>query len=202
MGNLRSVEKAFLEVGGKAIVTSDKGRITRAQKLVLPGVGAFGDGIKELKKLRLVNIIKSFVNDGMPFFGICLGMQLLFETSEEAPGVKGLGIFKGKVKKISPSPLATHSLLLKVPHMGWNQIKLQITNYKLQIFKDIPGNSYVYFVHSYYCEPKEKNIIAATTKYETDFASAVCKDNIWACQFHPEKSQSVGLKIMENFVRC
>jgi len=181
MANLRSVQKAFLKVGGHAAVTSDKNKIMKAEKIVLPGVGAFGDGMKELQKAGFVKIIKDAVSEGKPFFGVCLGMQLLFEKSEEAPGVKGLGLLKGDVKKFSSQ------LKLKVPHMGWNQI--------------MPGGSYVYFVHSYYCVPKDKNIITATTDYGINFASMIQKGNIYGCQFHPEKSQDTGLKILENFVR-
>jgi glutamine amidotransferase len=196
MGNLRSVQKAFLNVGGRAIVTSDKSKIARSQKVVLPGVGAFRDGMKELKKLGLVSLIKDSINDKKPFFGICLGMQLLFETSEEAPGVKGLGILKGKVKKFHPS-------LLKVPHMGWNQLKVKGERLRGNglLLNGIKSAEYVYFVHSYYCEPEDKAVVTATTNYGIDFAAAICKDNIFGCQFHPEKSQDAGLEILKNFVR-
>lgn len=181
MGNLRSVEKAFLKVGGRAIVTSDKNKISKADKIVLPGVGAFGDGLRELKKLRLLDVIKKSIAAGKPFFGICLGMQLLFEESEEAKGVAGLGILEGDVKRFRLKPP------LKVPHMGWNQLD---------------NGAYVYFVHSYYCVPKDKSIVSAKTEYGIEFASMVTKDNICGCQFHPEKSQDVGLKILEDFVKC
>jgi len=200
MGNLRSVQKAFLKMGARAIITSSKSEIARAKKVVLPGVGAFGDGMKELKKLGLIQIIKDSICDDKPFFGICLGMQLLFDKSEEAPGVKGLGILKGDVKKFKlPSTY-------KIPHMGWNQIKVKIQKAKGKskecfLLKYIPNNSYVYFVHSYYCDPEDKKIIAATTDYGIDFASMICKDNIFGCQFHPEKSQDIGLNIVKNFVR-
>jgi len=195
MGNLGSVQKAFLKAGGNAIVTSDKAEISRAKKIVLPGVGASGDGMKELKKLGLVKIIKDSVRDGKPFFGICLGMQLLFEKSQESGGVELLGLLKGKVKKF-PS-----NLNLKVPHMGWNQIN-KITS-KCDLLKDVPDDSYVYFVHSYYCEALDKNIITGVTDYGIKFASVIRKNNIFGCQFHPEKSQDTGLKILENFIsRC
>lgn len=188
MGNLRSVEKAFLKVGARAVVTSDKGKIIKAKKVVLPGVGAFGDGMKELKKVGLVEIIKGSVSEGKPFFGVCLGMQLLFEKSEEAPGVKGLCILGGEVKKFRfPKRYTLNAIRYKVPHMGWNRIT--------------PGGAYVYFVHSYYCAPKDKSIITATTDYGINFASMIKKDNIFGCQFHPEKSQDAGLKILENFIR-
>lgn len=183
MGNLRSVEKAFLKVGARVIVTSSKSRIIKAKKVVLPGVGAFGDGMKELRKFGLVKIVKEAITDGKPFFGICLGMQLLFEKSEEAKGISGLGVLKGAVKKFRlKQPL-------KVPHMGWNQLK------------GVSGKPYVYFVHSYYCDPKDKSIITAKTDYGIEFASMVNKDNIYGCQFHPEKSQDVGLRILEKFVK-
>jgi len=193
MGNLRSVQKAFFKMGARAVVTSSKSEIARAKKVILPGVGAFGDGMKELKKLGLIQIIKDAICDDKPFFGICLGMQLLFDKSEEAPGIKGLGILKGDVKKFKlPSTY-------KIPHMGWNQIKKSAD--KRGLLRDIPDNSYVYFVHSYYCDPKDKTIITATTDYSIDFASMICKDNIFGCQFHPEKSQNTGLNIVKNFVR-
>jgi len=183
MGNLRSVEKAFLKAGGRAVVTSDKKKIAKAKKVVLPGVGAFGDGMKELRKAGLVEVINDSIAQGKPFFGVCLGMQLLFEKSEEAPGVKGLGLLKGSVKKFRlKKPL-------KVPHMGWNRLK------------GISGAPYVYFVHSYYCAPDDKSIITATTDYGIKFASMIQKDNVFGCQFHPEKSQDAGLKILENFIR-
>lgn len=185
MGNLRSVEKAFLKVGGRAIVTSDKNKIIKANRVVLPGVGAFGDGMKELKKLGLIGVIKDVIAEGKPFFGICLGMQLLFDKSEEAPGVSGLGVLEGEVKKFKFTK-GSGTFVKKVPHMGWNRIT--------------PGGAYVYFVHSYYCAPKDKGIITATTDYGINFASMIRKDNIWGCQFHPEKSQDVGLKILSNFM--
>ncbi|PIR65358.1 MAG: imidazole glycerol phosphate synthase subunit HisH [Candidatus Omnitrophica bacterium CG10_big_fil_rev_8_21_14_0_10_43_8] len=183
MGNLRSVEKAFLKAGARAVVTSDRNKILKAKKVVLPGVGAFGDVMKELKKLRLISVIKDSINDSKPFFGVCLGMQLLFEKSEEAKGIPGLGILKGSVKKFRLKPP------LKVPHMGWNQLK------------GISGKPYVYFVHSYYCDPKDKDIITATTDYGINFASMIQKGNIYGCQFHPEKSQGSGLKILESFIK-
>lgn len=203
MGNLRSVEKAFLKVGARAVTTSDKNKISRADKIVLPGVGAFGDGMKELKKHGFVNIIKDAIAEGNPFFGICLGMQLLFEASEEAPGVEGLGIFEGKVKRFRfSSKLQAPNSKLKIPHMGWNRIVWSRELGVGSLIDNVVNGAYVYFVHSYYCDPKDKSIIAATTNYGMDFAAAVSRDNVCGCQFHPEKSQDVGLKILENFVKC
>ncbi len=193
MGNLRSVEKAFLKMGADAIVTSSKAKIAKAEKVVLPGVGASGDGMKELRKFGLVETIKKVVSEKKPFLGICLGMQLLFEESEEGGKVKQLGILKGRVRKLS------FKKQLKVPHMGWNQIKRK--DKTCELLEKIPDSSYVYFVHSYYCDPADKNIIAAVTDYGIDFTSIISKENIFGCQFHPEKSQDIGLKIIENFVR-
>jgi len=200
MGNLRSVEKAFLKVGARAIVTSDKNKIKKAKKVVLPGVGAFGDGMKELKKFGLINVIKDTIAEGKPFFGICLGMQLLFDKSEEAPGVNGLGVLEGAVKKFKFTK-GSGTFVKKVPHMGWNQIKVKSQKSKVKILESTLNNSYFYFVHSYYCDPKDMSIITATTDYGIEFASMVVKDNIFGCQFHPEKSQDAGLNILERFVR-
>ncbi len=195
MGNLHSVRKALEVVGAKVKVSSRIEDISRADKIVFPGVGSFGEAMNELKRRKLVQPIKDAINDGKPFLGLCLGLQLLFERSEEAPGVKGLGVLKGDVKRFKGKGL-------KVPHMGWNNIvhssKLIVQSSK--IFKKIPNNSYMYFVHSYYVKPTDKKVILTTTDYGINFASGVCKDNIYAFQFHPEKSQAVGLKILENFV--
>ena len=204
MGNLRSVEKAFLKVGGDATVTSDKNKIRRAKKVVLPGVGAFGDGMKELRKASFAEVIKDSIKEGKPFFGVCLGMQLLFEKSEEAPGVNGLGILEGAVKKFRfPKRYTLNAIRYKVPHMGWNQLRVkgQGLRVKENILNSIDDGVYVYFVHSYYCAPKDKNIITATTDYGINFASMIQKNNIYGCQFHPEKSQDAGLKILEKFVK-
>jgi len=201
MGNLRSVQKALETVGGRAKIVSTKSGLSIAEKIILPGVGAFGDAMKELRRLKLVEPIKEAIREGKTFLGLCLGLQLLFETSAESPGVKGLGILKGRVKRFE-----FRNQKLKVPHMGWNNIKLQITNYKLQtnpkskILTNVPDGSYMYFVHSYYAEPKDKSVILATTDYGINFASGIWKDNIYAFQFHPEKSQKIGLQILKNFV--
>ena len=198
MGNLRSVQKALEEVGARTKVTSDASDIRRCGKVVFPGVGSFGDAMKELKRRGLIEPIKSAIADGKPFLGLCLGLQLLFEKSEEAPGVKGLSILKGEVKRFR-FPKGG----LKVPHMGWNEInvKCQMSNAKNRIFKGVPDGSYFYFVHSYYVKPEDKKVVLATTDYGIDFASGVASRNVYGLQFHPEKSQALGLKILKNFVR-
>jgi glutamine amidotransferase len=198
MGNIHSVNKALEFYGAKTIVTNKTKDIGAAKKAVLPGVGAFDDAVSELEKQGLVQAIKEFIGGGRPFLGICLGMQLLFEASQEAGQSKGLGILKGEVVKFRQEGL-------KVPHMGWNQIKFEVRSSKFEVKKcpllnGLPDNAYVYFCHSYYPEPMNKDIIAATTDYGTDFASVVWQDNIYGAQFHPEKSQSVGLRMLKNFV--
>jgi glutamine amidotransferase len=189
MGNLHSVRKALEVVGAKTKVSSRAEDILKADKIVFPGVGSFGEAMKELNKRKLVKPIKDAINGGKPFLGLCLGLQLLFERSEEAPGVKGLGVLKGDVKRFKLKGL-------KVPHMGWNSIK----NKRSTILDKVPDSSYMYFVHSYYVKPKDKKVILTTTNYGIDFASGICKDNVYAFQFHPEKSQTLGLKILKNFV--
>jgi glutamine amidotransferase len=193
MGNIHSVRKALESCGGKTLVTNNPEDIERCEKLVLPGVGAFADAISEIKKQGLAQVIKKNIKKGKAFLGICLGMQLLFESSLESPKIKGLGLLKGEVKKFLPKKG------LKIPHMGWNQI--EIKNTACPILQGIKDKSFVYFCHSYYPRPLDKKIIAATTDYGADFASIICKDNIYAMQFHPEKSQAIGLKIIENFVK-
>jgi len=220
MGNLRSVQKA-LEVAG-AIgpkVTSSPKDLRRASKIVLPGVGSFGEAIRELKRLRLVEPIRGAIDKGKIFLGLCLGLQLLFERSEEAPGVRGLSILKGSVKRFAftnderpfdklrvvPSKVEGRretSDELKVPHMGWNTIA-QSAKRKAQSAKILNGvrdGAYMYFVHSYYVKPEDRDIILTTTDYGIEFVSGIQKDNIYAFQFHPEKSQAVGLKLLRNFV--
>lgn len=189
MGNLRSVQKALDVVGAKAKITSDPRDIKKCDKLVFPGVGAFGEAMKELKRRKLVEPIKYAIASGKPFLGLCLGLQLLFEKSEEAPGVRGLGILKGESKRFRVKGL-------KVPHMGWNSIDAK----RADIVRGVPKGSYMYFVHSYYVKPKEKNVILTTTDYGIKFVSGIRKDNIYGFQFHPEKSQELGLKILKNFV--
>jgi glutamine amidotransferase len=195
MGNLRSVQKALEEVGAKTRVTSDPSDLKRCNKVVFPGVGAFGDAMKELRRRGLVDPIKDAIADGKPFLGLCLGLQLLFEKSEEAPGVKGLCVLRGEVKRFRfPKNWQ------KVPHMGWNSIVNKARGPGARILKGIPDGSYVYFVHSYYVKPKDKNSILTMTDYGIDFVSGVCKNNVYGLQFHPEKSQALGLKILKNFV--
>jgi glutamine amidotransferase len=192
MGNLKSVKKAFEKLGFKAVVTRDRDSILNSSGLVLPGVGAFGDCIRNLNEYNLIEVIKGFLKTGKPFLGICLGLQLLFEESEESPGIKGLGVFEGRVKKFS----GPYMERLKVPHMGWNQV-----NFREQtpFLKGIPQGSWFYFVHSYFPEPKDREIVIGKTTYGLEFTSAIQRENVFACQFHPEKSSSFGLKLLENF---
>ncbi len=190
MGNIHSVNKALQLYGVKTLVTNRQEDIEACDKAVLPGVGAFDDAMLELEKQNLTAVLKEYKK---PLLGICLGMQLFFEESKEASVSKGLGLLKGKVEKFAGKEG------YKVPHMGWNQLK--IVSADSPLLKGIPDNSYVYFCHSFYPRPKDKNVIAATTDYEIDFASLVWQDNIFGVQFHPEKSQKIGLKILENFVK-
>jgi imidazole glycerol-phosphate synthase subunit HisH len=193
MGNIHSVKKALEAKGAAVTVTNNPEDIKKADKLVLPGVGAFGDAMKELEKQGLVKAIKEHISGGKIFLGICLGMHLLFERSQESEGVSGLGVLKGTVRKFANLPG------LKVPHMGWNQIQFRKSGCKL--FPGIKDGSSVYFCHSYYPQPAASGCIAAVTDYGADFASIIWQDNVYAMQFHPEKSQATGLAIVENFVR-
>jgi glutamine amidotransferase len=193
MGNIHSVRKALEAQGGDIFVSNDPALIAHADKVVLPGVGAFGDAMEELERQNLVSVLIEHILAGKVFLGICLGMHLLFDSSEESLGVKGLGILKGQVKKFDPR----HNL--KVPHMGWNQIKLRKP--ECPLFKELPPHPAVYFCHSFYPEVRDREIVAASTEYGTDFASIIWRGNVFAMQFHPEKSQGVGLKIVENFVK-
>ena len=195
MGNLRSVQKAFENVGAKAIITQNKNDILKAKKIVLPGVGAIRAAMEKLNALDLISAIKETIAQGKPFLGICLGFQLLFEKSDEGGEVKGLGVLKGSVDKFNP---AIDSLSrLKVPQMGWNQ--LNIKNQNCPLFKEINNLVNTYFCHSYFVNPGDKSIIATTTDYGIEFTSSIWKDNIFGVQFHPEKSQEIGLKILKNF---
>ena len=191
MGNIHSVNKALQISGAKTIITNKPKDIAQASKAVLPGVGAFDDAIAELKKQGLIETINEFVKNKKPFLGICLGMQLLFEASQEAKEAAGLGLLKGKVVRFKTEGS------LKVPHMGWNQLKLKT---KCPLFKDIPDGAFVYFCHSYYPDPEDEGVVASKTDYGRDFVSSVWQDNLYGVQFHPEKSQSIGLKMMKNFV--
>lgn len=191
VGNLRSVEKAFHFIGGDASVTSDRDTILNSDAVVLPGVGAFANAMESLDKAGMVDIVKEAVESGKPFLGICLGMQLLFEYSEEGGDrVPGLGIFKGSIRQIPPD------MNLKVPHMGWNSISIKG---QFPIFKNLPTVPYVYFVHSYYLSAEDRDIVAATTSYGLQFDVAIGRGNVFATQFHPEKSGEVGLSILKNF---
>jgi len=192
MGNLRSVGKAFLSQGIDASVTRDPGEIARADGLVLPGVGAFGDCMKNLAEYGLTDPIKEHVDSGKPFLGICLGLQVLFEGSDESPDVPGLGILEGSVVRFSPS----EEERLKVPHMGWNRVSIKKES---SVLAGIPDGSWFYFVHSYYPDPKDPGVIAVTSNYGVEFTAAVARDNLFACQFHPEKSSADGLRILRNF---
>lgn len=189
-GNIASVIKAFDFLGAETILTSDKDEIMNADAAVLPGVGSFGDAMDNIRERELEDVIKNFANSGKPFLGICLGLQLLFESSEESPGAVGLGILKGKIVKI-PTDNG-----LKVPHIGWNS--LELAN-KSELFNGLNSNSYVYFVHSYYLKAEE-DIVTAKADYGVEIHAAVQKDNVCATQFHPEKSGKIGLSMLENFV--
>jgi glutamine amidotransferase len=191
MGNIHSVKKALELYGAKIKVSKNPKEISSCEKIVLPGVGAFGDAMQELEKRGLVALIKDEIKNKKPFLGICLGMQLLLEKSEEAPKCKGLGIIKGEVKKFPVSDL-------KVPHMGWNQLSNVIS--ACPLLKEIPEGSYVYFCHSYYPESGDNRVTAATADYGLNFTAALWQENVYGAQFHPEKSQAVGLKMLENFV--
>ena len=190
-GNIKSVEKALIHLGQDAVITRDKDIILSSDKVILPGVGAFGDAMGKLRSYKLDQVIYDVVDKKIPFLGICLGLQLLFETSDETPGVTGLGLLKGEIKRIPDQEG------LKIPHMGWNSIHVKEG---ATLFKGIPPDPYVYFVHSYYLAAKHEEDVAATTFYSTNIHASVEHDNIFACQFHPEKSSTVGLKILENFI--
>ena len=189
-GNLKSVEKALLHLGQETVVSRDRETLLHADKVILPGVGSFGAAMENLEKYALVELIHEIVENNTPFLGICLELQLLFEESEESPGVKGLGLLKGKILRIPEHED------LKIPHMGWNSLHIQNSG---RLFKGIPENTYVYFVHSYYLQAEEEEIVKATTQYSTCIHASVEKGNVFACQFHPEKSSRWGLKILENF---
>ena len=191
-GNIKSVEKALLSLGEEAVITRDAETILNADGVILPGVGAFGDAMEKLHAYGLVDVIRECVNRQIPFLGICLGLQLMFESSEESPGVEGLHLLDGKIKRI---PAAEG---LKIPHIGWND--LSFPN-KGRLYEGIKENSYVYFVHSYYLEAEDEEIVMATTEYGTLIHASVEKGNVFACQFHPEKSSDVGLQILRNFVK-
>ena len=191
-GNIKSVEKALAYLGEEVRITRDREEILASDGVILPGVGAFGDAMEKLHTYGLGDVIREVVRRQIPFLGICLGLQLMFESSEETPGVPGLGILKGKILRIPPCPG------LKIPHMGWNSLHLQ---HEGRLFKGIPEDTYVYFVHSYYLQADEPEIVKAVTDYSTCIHASVEKDNVFACQFHPEKSSRWGLEILKNFAQ-
>ena len=191
-GNLRSVQKALERMGGDAVITSDPALIKEADAVVLPGVGAFGDCLRNLEELGLVNPVLDAITSNKPFLGICLGLQLLFQESEEFGKTLGLGVIKGRVVKFE------NMNGLKIPHMGWNSIK-KVSHSPL--LNEVENGSYFYFVHSYYVVPEDKNLIATKTSYgPVEFTSMIQRNNLWATQFHPEKSQKVGLRVFKNFI--
>ncbi len=194
MGNLRSVEKAIASIGASSAISNDSHVILKADKLIIPGVGAFGDGMKNIRSYGIEDAIISFASTGKPLLGICLGMQMLFENGDENPGIKGLSLIKGSVKSFD------HGLFkdkgLKIPHIGWNIVRQSKKSF---LFDGIPDHSYFYFVHSYYPVPEE-DVGIGVTDYGIDFTSVIQKDNILATQFHPEKSQQNGLRLLLNFI--
>ena len=190
-GNIRSVEKALLYLGQEVCITGEAEKILSADKVILPGVGAFGDAMDNLRKSGLDRVIRRVADAGKPFLGICLGLQLLFERSEEAPGVEGLGILRGEILRI-PGKEG-----MKIPHMGWNSLHLENSG---RLFRDIEEQACVYFVHSYYLKAADEKIVKASTEYCTHIHASVEQGNVFACQFHPEKSSSTGLLMLKNFV--
>lgn len=190
-GNTRSVEKALNFLGEESLLTRDREALLQADKVILPGVGNFGEAMETLNRYGLISVIHEIVEKKTPFLGICLGLQLLFEESQEAPGIPGLGILKGKILKIPAGEG------LKIPHMGWNSLELKNQG---RLFAEIPEGAYVYFVHSYYLRAQEREIVKASARYGVEIDASVEKDNVFACQFHPEKSSGIGLAILKNFV--
>lgn len=190
-GNIKSVEKALQLLGQEVTVTRDRETILSAGKVILPGVGSFGDAMGKIRQYGLYDVIHEVVDRKTPFLGICLGLQLLFDRSEESPGVEGLGILKGKILRIPESPG------LKIPHMGWNSLEFQNEG---RLFQGLPEETYVYFVHSYYLKAADEGIVTAVTKYGTRIHASVEQGNVFACQFHPEKSSDVGIQILRNFI--
>lgn len=190
-GNIKSVEKAMLSLGEEVVLTRDGDKILSADGVILPGVGSFGDAMDKLNSYGLVEIIHKVVEQRTPFLGICLGLQLMFDSSEEAPGVEGLHLIDGEIVRIPAAPG------LKIPHIGWNNLSFPLRG---RLFQGIEDNAYVYFVHSYYLRAREPECVTATTEYGVQIHASVEKDNVFACQFHPEKSSEVGMKILQNFI--
>jgi glutamine amidotransferase len=197
MGNLGSVSNAckFLELDAEII--SAPGQLDACRAVILPGVGAFGDCMAHLVEHNFVDAIRNWIDSGKPFMGICLGLQALFQSSEESPGVEGLGIFEGRVKRFPFGGAGVPAPQLKVPQIGWNAVRKKLP--ACPIFSGIDDNTYFYFVHSFYVDPVDKGIVAGQTSYGIDYCSAVWKDNVFAAQFHPEKSQAAGLRMLRNF---
>lgn len=191
-GNLKSVEKALQFLGQECVITRDFHEIEKADKVILPGVGSFGDAMSQLRKFELDKVIHEVVAEQKPFLGICLGLQLLFEGSEESEGVEGLHLLDGEILRIPEQEG------LKIPNIGWNSLDLQNNG---RLFQNLEGSPFVYFVHSYYLKAREEAIVKATIEYSTHIHASVEKDNIFACQFHPEKSGTVGLQILSNFAK-
>ena len=194
-GNVKSVQKALAYLHEDTILTRDPKQLLAAEKVILPGVGAFGDAMGKLKEYGLIDVISEIVDKNTPFLGICLGLQLLFESSEESPGVEGLGLLKGKILRI-PDGVTEDKRPLKIPHIGWNSLDFHNNG---RLFAGLEEHPYVYFVHSYYLHAEEPGIVTATTDYSTCIHASVEKGNLFACQFHPEKSSTVGLQILKNF---
>lgn len=190
-GNLKSVEKALTALGENTVVSRDKELLLSADKVILPGVGSFGDAMEKLHQYGLVDVIHQVVSKGTPFLGICLGLQLFFESSEECQGVRGLSLLPGRIVRFPDMPG------LKVPHMGWNCLDIKPD---ARLFKGIDSGAYVYFVHSYYLEADRESDVAASSEYGVKFGASVERGNLFACQFHPEKSSNTGLKILKNFI--
>lgn len=190
MGNLRSVQKAFEKLGVEAAICAEPREVADAGKLVVPGVGAFHDAIEQLRRQELVGPIREHISAGRPFLGICLGLQLLFDVSYEDGEWNGLGLIPGRVVRFPPQPG------LKIPHMGWNRVEVV---HPSPLLEGIPADAWFYFVHSYYVEPTDESVVAGRTEHGTRFVSMIARDNVFATQFHPEKSQRVGLKLLENF---
>lgn len=190
-GNIKSVQKAVVKLGHEALLTREKDEILAADHVILPGVGAFGDAMEKLRGYGLISVIREAVDAKIPFLGICLGLQLMFESSEEAPGVKGLGLLPGKILRIPDGEG------LKIPHIGWNSLDFPNSG---RLFSGIKEGAYVYFVHSYYLQADDEQIVKASTEYGARIHASVERDNLFACQFHPEKSSETGLRILQNFL--